>query len=141
VLRLDDGRTRHLGPDLLADDTSVGQVVARLRATEPTRPLGDVLLDQRVVAGVGNMWMAELLWHAGLSPWLRIGDASDEELECAVGWGREAMRAAVSGQRPVRAVYRRAARPCCRCGSPIRSRGLGESNRTAYWCERCQRGR
>ena len=64
VLRLDDGRTRHLGPDLLADDTSVGDVVARLRATEPTRLLGDVLLDQRVVAGVGNMWMAELLWHA-----------------------------------------------------------------------------
>ena len=88
VLRLDDGRTRHLGPDLLADDTSVRQVVARLRATEPTRPLGDVLLDQRVVAGIGNMWMAELLWHAELSPWLRIGDASDGELECAVGWGR-----------------------------------------------------
>lgn len=140
VLRLDDGRTRHLGPDLLADDTSVGDVVARLRAAGPTRLLGDVLLDQRVVAGVGNMWMAELLWHAGLSPWLTIGDASDDELERAVGWGRETMRAAVSGQRPVRAVYRRAARPCRRCGSPIRSRGLGEANRTAYWCERCQRG-
>ncbi len=140
VLTLDDGRTRHLGPDLLADNTSVGDVVARLRATGPTRLLGDVLLDQRVVAGVGNMWMAELLWHAGLSPWLRIGDASDEELERALGRGREAMRAAVSGQRPARAVYRRAARPCRRCGSPIRSRGFGEANRTAYWCERCQRG-
>ncbi len=140
VLTLDDGRTQHLGPDLLADDTSVADVVARLRSTAPTRLLGDVLLDQRVVAGVGNMWMAELLWHARLSPWLRIGDASADELERALGWGREAMRAAVSGQRPVRAVYRRAARPCRRCGSPIRSRGLGDANRTAYWCQRCQRG-
>jgi endonuclease-8 len=140
VLTLEDRRTRHLGPDLLADDVSVGEVVARLRATEPNRLLGDVLLDQRVVAGIGNMWMAELLWHAELSPWLRICDASDEKLERAVGWGRAAMRAAVSGQHRARAVYRRAARPCRRCGAPIRSAGLGEANRTAYWCEGCQRG-
>ena len=53
-----------------------------------------------------------------------------------------AKRAAVAKRaaRPTRAVYRRAGRPCRRCGVPIRSRGLGELNRTAYWCERCQRG-
>ena len=140
VLTLDDRPSRRLGPDLLADDTTVGEVVARLRATEPSRLLGDVLLDQRVVAGIGNMWLAELLWHARLSPWLRIGDAADDELERAIGWGREAMRAAVSEQRRVRAVYRRAGRQCRRCGATIRSRGLGDANRTAYWCERCQRG-
>jgi endonuclease VIII len=140
VLTLDDRRARSLGPDLLADDTSVDDVVARFRVARQDRLLGEALLDQRVVAGIGNMWMAELLWHAGLSPWLRIGDASDDELERAVGWGRDAMRAAVAGRHRGRAVYRRTGRPCRRCGALIRSCGLGEANRTAYWCERCQRG-
>lgn len=142
VLRLDDGRTRRLGPDLLAEHTTVDEVVARVRAAGPGRLLGEVLLDQGVVAGIGNMWVAELLWHSRLSPWLRSGDATDEELGSAVGWARDAMRASVahSGAARTRAVYRRAGRPCRRCGAPIRSRGLGERNRTAYWCEGCQRG-
>jgi endonuclease-8 len=142
VLRLDDGRTRRLGPDLLADDTTVDDLVARIRAAGPGRLLGEVLLDQGVVAGIGNMWLAELLWHARLSPWLPAGGATEEELAGAVGWARDAMRASVAGRSVgrTRAVYRRAGRPCRRCGAPIRSRGLGEMNRTAYWCEACQRG-
>ena len=140
VLRLEDERARRLGPDLLADATSLDEVVARVRATEPSRLLGDVLLDQRVVAGIGNMWLAELLWQGRISPWLPVGEATDEELAAALGWGRGAMRASVAGARPARAVYRRAGRPCRRCGAPIRSRGLGDLNRTAYWCEGCQRG-
>ena len=142
VLQLDDGRTRHLGPDLLAEDTTVDEVVARVRVAGPGRLLGEVLLDQHVVAGVGNMWLAELLWHGRISPWLGACDASDDELAAAVGWARDAMRAAVvaPAARQPRAVYRRAGRPCKRCGAPIRSRGLGEQNRTAYWCEVCQRG-
>jgi endonuclease-8 len=142
VLRLDDGRTRRLGPDLLADRTTVDEVVGRVRDAGPSRVLGDVLVDQRVVAGIGNMWLAELLWHARLSPWLPVGDATDEELAVAIAWGRDAMRASVAGpgRRHTRAVYRRAGRPCRRCGAPIRSRGLGEANRTAYWCDGCQRG-
>ena len=141
VLEFDDGRTRRLGPDLLADDTTVDEVRAHVRAIDQGRLLGDALLDQRIVSGIGNMWLAELLWHAQLSPWLPVGNATDEELTRGIDWARDAMRASVARSRAARtrAVYRRAGRPCRRCGAPIRSRGLGEMNRTAYWCERCQR--
>jgi endonuclease-8 len=140
VLKLDDGRAGRLGPDLLADATTVDEVVARVRRADPARLLGDVLLDQRLVAGIGNMWLAELLWQRRLSPFLPVGQVTDDELGGVLGWGRESMRGAVAGARPPRAVHRRAGRPCPRCGTPILSRGLGELNRTAYWCGRCQRG-
>jgi endonuclease-8 len=139
VLRLDDGRAARLGPDLLADDTSTDEVVGRVRAADPRRPLGDVLVDQHVVAGIGNMWLAELLWHARLSPWLTVGGVTEDELVRALTWARDAMRRSVAGAHAARAVYRRSGRPCPRCGDAIRSRGLGEANRTAYWCETCQR--
>ncbi len=139
VLQLDARVARRLGPDLLADATRVPDLVVRLRATDPARLLGDVLVDQRVVAGIGNMWLAELLWHARLSPWLSVGQATDDELAKALQWGRDTMRASVAGARPQRAVYRRAERACPRCGGIVRSRGLGDQNRTAYWCEGCQR--
>jgi endonuclease-8 len=85
------------------------------------------------------MWVAEALWHARVSPWLRVGEASTAELQEALGWAREAMLASVRGARRTRAVYRRAGRPCPRCGERVRSRGLGKHNRTAYWCPGCQR--
>lgn len=139
VLTIDDGRAARLGPDLLADEMSVDRLVARIRAVDERRLLGDVLLDQRVVAGIGNMWLAEILWHGRLSPWLAVGAATEDELTRALAWGREAMLGSVAGRRPSRAVYRRKGRPCPRCGGAIHSRGLGELNRTAYWCEGCQR--
>jgi endonuclease-8 len=140
VLTIDDGRAARIGPDLLADETTVDRIVDRIRAVDQGRLLGDILIDQRVVAGIGNVWLAEMLWHARLSPWLEVGAASDDELACALAWGRQAMLGSVAGLRPSRAVYRRTGRPCPRCGAPILSRGLGELNRTAYWCEACQRG-
>jgi len=127
-----------LGPDLLADGTEIGEVVGRLRRADATRMVGEALVDQRLVAGIGNMWLAEALWQTRLSPWCPLGEVSDEELDRALRWARDTMRAAVAGARPARAVYRRAGRPCRRCGSPIRSRGLGDANRTAYWCPTCQ---
>ena len=141
VLALDDTRVRRLGPDLLGEETVVDELVGRIRSTDPARLVGDVLLDQRVVSGIGNMWLAELLWHARVSPWLPTGQVTDEELVAALAWGREKMRSSVAGARPQqRAVYRRVGRLCPRCGAPIRSRGLGDMNRTAYWCDGCQRG-
>jgi endonuclease-8 len=98
------------------------------------------LLDQHVVAGIGNLWKAEALWRAQVSPWLRLGGASDEDLERVLTEAARLMRASLEGGREDRAVYRRAGRPCPRCGEPIRSRGQGDDNRTAYWCPGCQRG-
>lgn len=140
VLSLEAGLIDRLGPDLLGADASPAMLLARLRSCAPSRLLGELLLDQRVVAGIGTMWMAEMLWQARVSPWLPLGVASDDELAGALGWARRMMRAAVAGPRPLRSVYRRAGRPCPRCSGRVRSGGLGEEHRTAYWCERCQRG-
>ena len=140
VLQLDKGVARRLGPDLLADETNVPDVVARVRRADPARMVGEVLVDQRVVAGIGNMWLAELLWQARISPWLPLAHVTEAELTDALAWGRDRMRAAVAGERPGRAVYRRAGRGCPRCGGIVRSRGLGDQSRTAYWCDGCQRG-
>jgi endonuclease-8 len=140
VLALDSGRTRGLGPDVLGHDVEVLTLVARLRRTDQRRLLGEALLDQRVISGIGNIWMNESLWQARLSPWLAIADAGDDELDAALAWAQRMMRASVAGTRSLRSVYRRAGRACPRCGGTILSRGLGDANRTAYWCGRCQRG-
>lgn len=138
VLALDRRPLWRLGPDLLAEDTEVPDVVRRLRQGDATRLLGEALLDQRVVAGIGNMWLAEALWHARVSPWWRVGHATDDELLTVLAWAQASMRAAVEGTKVPRAAYRRPGRACPRCGTPIASRGLGEANRTAYWCPTCQ---
>jgi endonuclease-8 len=138
VLALGDGAARGLGPDLLAPETIPADVVSRLRSIDESRLVGDALVDQRIVAGIGNLWLAETLWHARVSPWSQLADVDDEALESALSWAQQAMRAAVAGVRPAQAVYRRAGRGCRRCGEPVRSRGLGDANRTAYWCPRCQ---
>jgi endonuclease-8 len=141
VLTLDGATAvRSLGPDVLAASVVPSMLVDRLRATDARRLLGEALVDQRLVAGIGNAWLAEALWQARISPWLRVGDATDEELRHALEWACTSMRAAVAGPRPLRFVYRRAGRPCRRCGERISSRGLGDANRVAYWCPRCQRG-
>ncbi|HXF97726.1 MAG TPA: DNA-formamidopyrimidine glycosylase family protein [Gaiellaceae bacterium] len=138
VLALDERPLRRLAPDVLADDTDVGELVRRLREADGSRLLGEALLDQRLVAGIGNMWLAEALWHVRLSPWRRLRDTADEELGRALAWARAAMRASVSGERPRREAYRRSGRACRRCGAPIASRPLGERARSAYWCPSCQ---
>lgn len=141
VLALEERAIRRLGPDLLADDTEVAMIVARLRRTDAARLVGEALVDQRVVSGIGNMWLAEALWHARVSPWSRLAEISDAELTEALTWARDRMRESVGGRRPSRSVYRRAGRPCPRCGEAVRSRGLGDDNRTAYWCGGCQPAR
>jgi endonuclease-8 len=140
VLELTGRGTRRLGPDILADPPDLAGMVARLRSEQQRRELGDALLDQRLVAGIGNVWKAESLWRAGLSPWLRLDEVTDEELERVLGEAVRLMRVALDGGGGKRVVYRRAGRPCPRCGTPIRSRGQGDDNRTAYWCPACQRG-
>ena len=131
VLELDRPR-RALGPDILAEPPDLDRMLARLRA-DPAREVGDALLDQHLVAGIGNKWKAEALWAARVSPWLRIADAGDDELRSVLEAAHALMRA-----RPPNRVYRH--RLCSRCGTPIRSRPQGEGARTAYWCPSCQRG-
>jgi endonuclease-8 len=140
VLELTARGAARLGPDLLGDPPEIGSMVANLRSERQDRELGDALLDQRLVAGIGNVWRAEALWHARLSPWLPVGDASDEELERVLGEAARLMRSSVEGGRERRVVYRRPGRSCPRCGGTILSRGQGDANRIAYWCPGCQRG-
>ena len=139
VLAVGRGSVGALGPDLLAAGTEPAEVVVRLRSVDQSRMVGDALVDQRVVAGIGNMWLAEALWHARVSPWSRLTAVGDGELGRTLEWARGAMSESVAGRRPRRAVYRRAGRGCPRCGEPILARGLGDANRTAYWCPACQR--
>jgi endonuclease VIII len=139
VLELTARGTRRLGPDILADPPDLAAMVGNLRREHQARELGDALLDQRLLAGIGNLWKAESLWRARVSPWLPLGDATDDELERVLGEAARLMRASVEGRREERAVYRKAGRPCPRCRESIRSRGQGDDNRTAYWCPGCQR--
>ena len=140
VLELTARAVRRLGPDILAEPPELARMVENLRREPGGREVGDALLDQRLVAGIGNLWKAEALWRAQLSPWLLLGEASDEALERVLREAASLMQASVAGARGERAVYRRAGRPCSRCGDRIRSRGQGDDNRTAYWCPRCQGG-
>jgi endonuclease-8 len=140
VLELTGRAVRRLGPDILSDPPDFARMVESLRREHPSRELGDALLDQRLVAGIGNLWKAEALWRAQISPWLPLGEASDEQLVRVLSEAARLMRGSVEGRREERAVYRRDGRPCPRCGEPIRSRGQGDDNRTAYWCSRCQKG-
>jgi endonuclease-8 len=121
-------RPPRLGPDVLTDDLSG----VRLRGT-----IGEALLDQRQVAGIGNVWRCEALWQAGVSPW---APAESVDQQAILAHAHRLMAASLAGERPVREVYRRPGRPCRRCGTPIRSRGQGDDNRTAYWCPGCQAG-
>jgi endonuclease-8 len=112
----------------------------RLREDDPTRPIGDAILEQRTVAGIGNMWKAEALWLSRVSPWRALADVSDEELREALVAANRLMRGRLDGARPLHHVYRRVGRACHRCGAVIRSYPQGEAARTAYWCPGCQRG-
>jgi endonuclease-8 len=140
VLELNARATGRLGPDILAPDLDVDAVVARLRAADGGRELGDALIDQRLVAGIGNLWRAEALWHARVSPWRRLADVADADLALVLQEAARLMHRSANGVREGRSIYRRAGRPCPRCGAPIRSRGQGDGNRTAYWCPVCQPG-
>jgi endonuclease-8 len=153
-----DGRTRFdqrlagLGPDILADEWDERAFLRRLREDDPTRGIGDALLDQRNVAGIGNIWKSEGCFLGGVNPWRPVGKVSDEEARHIVTATRPLMRlsadrgrvATWQPERPVRGretrtlVYNRAGRPCRRCGTPIRARGQGDDNRSTFWCPTCQ---
>jgi endonuclease VIII len=135
-----ESATRRLGPDILGEPPDFEGMLARLRAEAQERDVGDALLDQRLLAGIGNVWKAEALWEARVSPWRGLGEVGDDELLAVLEAAHGLMRTSVEGGRPGRRVYRRKGRACHRCGGIVRSAPQGENARTAYWCPGCQVG-
>jgi endonuclease-8 len=146
-----------LGPDLLAEDFDSAEALRRFRA-RPDQPVGELLLDQSVVCGAGNIFRSETLFVAGIDPARTPAALSDAELGEIVATARRLMRANVRPgaegaivtyglQRPARRVhpadrlwvYGRGGRPCRRCGTPIAYRKTGLDARGLYFCPVCQR--
>jgi endonuclease-8 len=142
-----EGRTRFdqriagLGPDIVAAGWDEDRFLRRLRDDDPTRPIGDALLDQRTVAGIGNLWKVEGCWLAGVDPWRPLGEVSDDEALAIVRECRPRMQQSARDgmQDRWRSVYGAAGRPCPRCGGIIQQRQQGLGNRLTYWCPGCQR--
>jgi endonuclease-8 len=139
VLEIDRGVALRLGPDILADPPDYDAMLARLRR-ENEREIGDALLDQRLVAGIGNVWKVESLWAMRVSPWRRLAGVTDEELMAVLAEAHRRMRARLDGVPGTRHVYRRKGRACPRCGTPVKSWPQGDDARMTYWCPNCQKG-
>ncbi|MEU7108063.1 DNA-formamidopyrimidine glycosylase family protein [Streptomyces sp. NPDC046215] len=137
----------HLGPDLLGPDWDAEEALRRLLA-DPGRTVGEAVLDQRNLAGVGNVYKSELCFMLRISPWLPVSAVPAPERLPALAKKlleankNRAARITTADPRPdVRLwVYGRAGRPCRRCGTPLRSADQGQpgQERPTYWCPRCQ---
>lgn len=143
----EDEAVGHLGPDLLGPDWDAAEAARRLRS-DPARPVGEALLDQRNLAGIGNLYKAEVLFLRGIDPWRPVGDVAD--LDALTGLARRLLEANKSRVGQVTTgvrrrgeetwVHGRAGRPCRRCGVPVRKagQGLDPDERITFWCPRCQ---
>ena len=139
----------HLGPDLLGPDWNPETALANL-LQDPARPLGEALLDQRNLAGIGNVYKSELCFLLGATPWLPVGALPADRAAQLPALAKKLLE--VNRDRPVRSttgrrgqdlfVYGRAPRPCLRCHTSIRvaDQGDGSRERPTYWCPTCQTG-
>ncbi len=140
--------TGHLGPDLLGPGWDADEAVRRLRAA-PGRPAGEALLDQRNLAGIGNLFCTEMLFLRGISPWRSVGEV--EDLNALVELGHRLLDANKTRIGQVTTgdtargrqtwVYGRAGQPCRRCGTSINrgEQGAAGEERVRFWCPACQR--
>ncbi len=136
-----------LGPDVLVDPFNAADVVVRARATRNADAIGEVLLDQQVVAGIGNIYRCESLFLERIHPWTLLRELTDSALEALLTTASRIMRANLG--KPIGRnfgngenqtwVYGRTGLPCKNCGTPIQTRKQGTQARTAYWCSSCQR--
>lgn len=145
----EDRAVGHLGPDLLGPDWDPEPALANLLA-DPARELGEALLDQRNLAGIGNVYKSELCFLLGVTPWLPVGALPADRAARLPGLAKRLLEA--NRDRPVRRttglrghdlfVYGRAPRPCLRCGTSVRvaDQGDGSQERPTYWCPTCQTG-
>jgi endonuclease-8 len=139
----------HLGPDLLGPDWNPERALANL-LQDPARPLGEALLDQRNLAGVGNVFKSEICFLLGVTPWLPVGALPADRAAQIPALSKNLLEA--NRDRPVRNttgrrgqdlfVYGRAPRPCLRCRTSLRvaDQGDGSRERPTYWCPTCQIG-
>ena len=147
---------RLMGPDLLADTFDAAEALRRLRA-RPDLAIADALLNQRLVAGAGNVYKSEVLFLCGVNPYARVADVDDARLTAILTTARKHLQANVIDptaaivtyrgyRRTTRRadpaerlyVYGRAGKPCRTCGTPIAMRAQGPHARLTYWCPRCQ---
>lgn len=139
----------YLGPDVLGPTWDAATAAANLTA-DPGRPLGEALLDQRVLAGVGTFFMAEVLFVLGVTPWTPVAELADpravvERVRDMIAFNaRSPIQTTTGDTRPGRRqyVHARSGRPCRRCGTTVRVAPLGAApqERTAFYCPHCQRG-
>ena len=139
----------HLGPDILAPDWDLDTGTARV-AAHPDRSVGEALLDQRLIAGIGSFFMSEACFLRGINPWQPVGDVSD--LQALVQMAHRLMTANVDRAVQVTTgdarrgqeqwVHSRSGRPCRRCRTTVRvaQLGLAPTQRVAFWCPSCQPG-
>ena len=135
-----DPAVRDLGPGILQDEFDTAEAVRRIESM-PDAHIADALLDQRAIAGIGNIFKSEALFVARINPFARVGDLSRADVERAVDAARRLLRASALQRPGAFSVYSRSGRPCRRCGTPISRRKQGIDARVTYWCERCQRKR
>ncbi|MFE5814988.1 Fpg/Nei family DNA glycosylase [Streptomyces sp. NPDC056479] len=145
----EDHAVGHLGPDLLGPDWDPDRALGNLLA-DPARPLGEALLDQRNLAGIGNVYKSEFCFLLRVTPWLPVGALPAEHTAQLPVLAKKLLEA--NRDRPIRSttgrrgqdlfVYGRTNRPCLRCSTPIRAadQGDGSRERPTYWCPSCQAG-
>ena len=139
-----------LGPDLLGETFDAEEAFRRLRRA-PETEIANALLDQRNLAGIGNVFKSEILFLEAVHPWTPTAIVPDAALHAILATAERLLRANVTPGAPARIttrpagnirgslwVYNRTARPCRRCQTPIQSRPQGPLNRTTYWCPTCQ---
>lgn len=133
-----------IGPDLCRDDSDIPVVPQRARSLlESGTPLADVLLDQRVASGIGNVYKSEVLWALRVSPFATLGSVDDETLLQLFERAARLLRHNLNTNRRETvpgglAVYGRARSPCRRCATLISRVAFGKHARSTYWCPRCQ---
>lgn len=135
-----------LGPDLIDDDFDIEEALRRLR--DPLRAeltIGDAIMDQRAVAGVGNIWKHESLFRCGINPWRRVSELSDDDLRGLLSMAQALLRASVGKPnalemkyRPSMYTYSRPGQPCRRCYTRLLTARQGVDIRYTTWCPKCQ---
>ena len=138
-----DDRLAHLGPDLCHADVDLDAVLERVASSDPSTEIAEVLLDQRLAAGIGNVYKNEVLWACEVSPFRPLADVDEpmrrrlyetaaEQLQANLGrWKRQTHPKGL-------AVYNRAGQGCYRCFGRIRTIEHGDIGRRTWWCADCQ---